>query len=72
MTGALTAALAVLYAILYLILSAEDEALLAGSLLAFAAVAITLYATRNKDWSAVALPTLRRPPQPPSPEAAST
>ncbi|WP_108485069.1 cell envelope integrity protein CreD [Oceaniglobus ichthyenteri] len=42
--------LAVLYGVLYLILQSADYALLAGSTLAFGALAGTMYATRNEDW----------------------
>ena len=42
--------LTLLYAVLYLILRSADYALLAGSVLAFAAVAGTMYATRNENW----------------------
>lgn len=48
----LTVLLIVLYAVLYVILQSVDYALLAGSLLAFAALAVTMYATRNEDWYA--------------------
>lgn len=58
----LTGALGVLYAVMYLILISEDYALLAGSVLAFAAVAATMVATRHDDWgSALRLPKLRPP-----------
>jgi inner membrane protein len=43
-------ALTVLYGVLYLILQSADYALLAGSTLAFGALAGTMYATRNEDW----------------------
>ncbi|MEM8774834.1 MAG: cell envelope integrity protein CreD [Pseudomonadota bacterium] len=42
--------LAVLYAVLYLILRTADFALLAGSVLLFASLAGTMFATRNEDW----------------------
>lgn len=42
--------LVVLYGVLYLILQSADYALLAGSTLAFGALAGTMYATRNEDW----------------------
>ncbi|TYB90236.1 cell envelope integrity protein CreD [Oceaniovalibus sp. ACAM 378] len=42
--------LTVLYGVLYLILQSADYALLAGSTLAFGALAGTMYATRNEDW----------------------
>ena len=43
-------ALLVLYGVLYLILGSADYALLAGSLLCFAAIASLMLATRNEDW----------------------
>ncbi|MGZ9812201.1 cell envelope integrity protein CreD [Pseudoroseicyclus sp. H15] len=49
-TTVLTAMLIVLYALLYLILRSADYALIAGSTLAFAALAGTMLATRNEDW----------------------
>ncbi len=42
--------LVVLYAVLYLILQSTDYALIAGSTLAFAALAATMFATRNEEW----------------------
>ncbi len=42
--------LAITYAVLYLILRSADYALLAGSTLAFLALALTMYMTRNEDW----------------------
>ncbi|WP_136636659.1 cell envelope integrity protein CreD [Pseudooceanicola onchidii] len=44
------AMLVLVYAVLYLILQSEDYALLAGSTLAFVAIAATMFATRNEDW----------------------
>ena len=67
----LTALLTVLYAVMYLILRSSDYALLAGSTLAFLAIAATMIATRNEDWygqprppsrPAVATPTPSPPP----------
>jgi inner membrane protein len=46
--------LAVLYGCLYAILNAEDDALLIGSGLLFAALAGTMYATRRIDWFGLA------------------
>lgn len=43
--------LAVLYGTLYLILRSTDYALLAGSILAFIAVALAMLLTRGEDWS---------------------
>lgn len=42
--------LLLLYGVLYLILRSADYALLAGSTLAFVALAGTMYLTRNEDW----------------------
>ncbi|MFK7938323.1 MAG: cell envelope integrity protein CreD [Roseovarius sp.] len=42
--------LTVLYGVLYLILRSADYALLAGSILTFAAIAGTMFATRNENW----------------------
>lgn len=44
--------LIVVYAVLYLILKSADYALIAGSTLAFLAIAATMYFTRNEDWNA--------------------
>ena len=49
--GGFGAALALLYALLYGILSAEDYALLMGSLLLFAVLATFMLLTRRVDWS---------------------
>lgn len=46
----LSVALVVVYAVLYMILKSADYALLAGSSLAFLALAATMIATRNEDW----------------------
>lgn len=74
-TTVLTATLIVLYAVLYLILQSADYALIAGSTLAFMALAGTMYLTRNEDWYGPDRPPgerrswfARRPPaQPPAP-----
>ncbi len=64
------AALVLLYGVMYVILMSEDQALLAGSLLAFGAVAATMYATRNEDWGAtLRMPEALRAPPPPKQEA---
>ncbi len=49
-TWVLAAMLIVIYTVLYFILQSTDYALLAGSTLAFAALAGTIYATRNEKW----------------------
>ncbi|PIE06918.1 MAG: hypothetical protein CSA74_09730 [Rhodobacterales bacterium] len=66
--------LVVLYAVLYLILNSTDYALIAGSSLAFAALAATMFATRNEEWYGPAGPAgkgwlKRRKPAPPPPAA---
>ena len=47
----LIGALVTLYGVLYLILRSTDYALLAGSVLAFVAVALAMLMTRGEDWS---------------------
>ncbi len=49
-TSVLAVMLLVLYGVLYLILQSADYALLAGATLAFIALALTMYLTRNEDW----------------------
>lgn len=49
-TGLLSGVLVTVYAVLYLILRSADYALLAGSTLAFVALALTMWLTRNEDW----------------------
>jgi inner membrane protein len=49
-TSVLAAMLVMVYAVLYLILRSADYALLAGSTLAFLALAGTMWLTRNEDW----------------------
>lgn len=58
-TLALFGALSVTYAILYMILQAEDLALLAGSIFAFAALAVAMFATSNETWDGVDRPDWR-------------
>ena len=50
-TAAMTVLFASLYGGLYVMLSSEDNALLLGSLMVFALLAITMIATRKLDWS---------------------
>lgn len=52
------AVLSVLYALLFLLLKQEDYALIIGASAAFAAVAVTMYVTRNVDWYRAARPTV--------------
>jgi inner membrane protein len=63
-SGWLTLALSVLYCVVYLILSAEEQALLMGAVLAFLAVAAVMWGTRNEDWTATigAMRARSRPP----------
>ncbi|MBT8414293.1 MAG: cell envelope integrity protein CreD [Boseongicola sp.] len=49
-TTTLAAMLIIVYGVLYLILQSADYALLAGSTLAFLALAGTMWITRNEDW----------------------
>lgn len=49
-TGLLAGVLVTVYAVLYLILRSADYALLAGATLAFVALALTMWLTRNEDW----------------------
>ncbi len=71
------AMLTVLYGVLYLILRSADYALLAGSILLFAAIAGTMFATRNENWYGEPRTGPRRgwfrkaEPQPEAPQPAS-
>ena len=58
--GVLTISLIILYGVLYLILRSADYALLAGSTLAFLALAGTMYLTRNEDWHGPERPARER------------
>ncbi|MBU1722238.1 MAG: cell envelope integrity protein CreD [Gammaproteobacteria bacterium] len=53
--------LAGLYALLYVILQAEENALLMGSVLIFAVLAVLMLATRNFDWYALTTQTAAKP-----------
>lgn len=64
----LSAALIVVYTVLYLILKSADYALLAGSTLAFLALAVTMIATRNEDWYGPEKPKKVKPPKDKAPE----
>jgi inner membrane protein len=48
--GILLAVLSVQYAALYFLLQVEDYALLLGSVLLFAVLAVVMYVTRNLNW----------------------
>ena len=68
----LGAVLSVLYALVYLILRSADFALLAGSTLVFAALAGTMFATRNEQWYGPDGPgrgIARRRPKPEAPKS---
>jgi len=39
-----------IYGLIYVLMRAEDQALLAGALASFAAIAVTMFMTRNVDW----------------------
>jgi inner membrane protein len=58
--GLLFSVTAALYGLLFLVLRMEEAALLSGSLVLLAALALTMYATRNIDWAGFA-----KPPAPP-------
>ena len=49
-TGALTGVLVLVYGVLFLTLRSADYAFLVGSTLAFVALALTMWLTRNEDW----------------------
>lgn len=64
-TGLLVAVLVAVYFVLFLILRSADYALLAGASLAFVALALTMWLTRNEDWGGARPPRLwgfRKPP----------
>lgn len=50
-SGLLITVLGLTYAIMYLILREDKYALLIGAIIAFAAIALTMYATRKVDWT---------------------
>ena len=69
-TGLLSGVLVTVYAVLYLILRSADYALLAGSTLAFVALALTMWITRNEEWKGPerqgpGWSLFRKPPKPP-------
>jgi inner membrane protein len=49
-----------LYALLFVILRMEEAAMLSGSLLLLAALAVTMFLTRRIDWQSPARPPARR------------
>jgi inner membrane protein len=60
-TGIAAALLGVSFAVLWVVLQAEDYALLAGSLVVFAALAVTMRLTRKLDWYAEDAPPVDKP-----------
>ena len=68
-TWVLASVLISVYAVLYLILRSADYALLAGSTLAFLALALTMWMTRNEEWHGNGLPrwSFRRKREPEAP-----
>jgi inner membrane protein len=48
--GVVFAVLTALYGLLFVLLKQEDYALVIGASVAFAAIAVTMYVTRNVDW----------------------
>lgn len=71
-TGLLVAMLVAVYFVLFLILRSADYALLAGASLAFVALALTMWLTRNEDWGGATTPRLwrfRRSPEDPARQA---
>ncbi len=68
-TGVLGGVLVTVYAVLFMVLRSADHALLAGSTLAFVALALTMWLTRNEEWSSsdgiARWPLRRRPAAPP-------
>ncbi|RZW04395.1 MAG: cell envelope integrity protein CreD [Rhodobacteraceae bacterium] len=69
-TVTLTGVLVAVYGVLFLILQSADYAFLAGSTLAFVALALTMWMTRNEDWqgperTGSRWSIFRRPPKPP-------
>jgi len=60
-TGIAAALLGASFTILWVVLQAEDYALLAGSLVVFAALAVTMRLTRKLDWYAEDAPPVDKP-----------
>lgn len=58
-TGLLVGMLVAVYFVLFMILRSADFALLAGATLAFVALALTMWLTRNEDWGGGGGPRLR-------------
>ena len=65
-TVAFGALFAGIYTLLYVLLLREDDALLVGSLMVFALLAITMLATRKVDWSAFSARIARETPARPA------
>ncbi|MEM6385956.1 MAG: cell envelope integrity protein CreD [Pseudomonadota bacterium] len=60
-TGVLVGMLVAVYGVLFMILRSADYALLAGATFAFVALALTMWLTRNEEWSGGDRPMLRWP-----------
>ena len=60
-TGIAAALLGASFSVLWVVLQAEDYALLTGSLVVFAALAVTMRLTRKLDWYAEAAPSAVKP-----------
>ena len=72
-TWILGSMLTTVYVVLFLILRSADFALLAGATLAFVALALTMWLTRNEDWHGPERPRgwpFRRGEKEPSPPVA--
>ncbi|MEM7752176.1 MAG: cell envelope integrity protein CreD [Pseudomonadota bacterium] len=72
-TGVLVGMLVAVYGVLFLILRSADYALLAGATLAFVALALTMWLTRNEDWGGGERPRFRwfKPAGPEAPKQAT-
>ncbi|MEL7149313.1 MAG: cell envelope integrity protein CreD [Pseudomonadota bacterium] len=68
-TGLLVGMLCTVYFVLFMILRSADYALLAGATLAFVALALTMWLTRNEDWGGGERPRFRWPTRRSSPGA---
>ncbi|MEO1537045.1 MAG: cell envelope integrity protein CreD [Pseudomonadota bacterium] len=67
-TGLLVGMLVTVYGVLFMILRSADYALLAGATLAFVALALTMWLTRNEDWGGGNRPRFRWPTRRTSPD----
>ena len=69
-TGLLVGMLVAVYFVLFMILRSADYALLAGATLAFVALALTMWLTRNEDWGGGSRTRLRWPGRRADPDGA--